>query len=145
MQRAFFVLIVAIVSTVIASDPNHVLQRLNRVLERRQLHEYEAGRSFRTLQRQAYNVWDTKVIAGHYRQLRRLVTEIPDDLTVWTSFQSETRRMNSFVDDVELVNEMTQNRLYMEFGNVKDSTFDDLIGFLHREIRRRRRIRTDDV
>lgn len=131
----YFVLLLAVSSIKSVYGDIHTLRRLNRLLEATQHHEYDAGKDFRVLDHRNYDVWYTKVIAGHYRQVRRLVNALPDDRFLKPFYRDETARMNSFVRHVDEINQLTSNRLYEQLGNVKDSTFDDLTGFLQREIR----------
>lgn len=106
-------------------------ERLHRLLEKRQIHEYEADKSYRNLLQQGYDVW-----AGHFRQLRSLAhRHRPRDRLFDDLYQKEHDRMESFVTDVREINMLTDNRLYQQLGSVKDRTFDDLIAFLHSEIR----------
>lgn len=115
------------------SRPPTVKERLNRILEKRQAHEYQTRRSFRTLVDHGYNVYDTPIIAGHYRQLRSLRGS--GDAFVLELFRQEKARMDMFVEDVNEVNDLTHNALYYSLGEVKDRRWDDLISFLMREIR----------
>lgn len=114
-------------------------ERLNRLLEKRQQHEHEASKSYRRLLDHGYNVYPTTIIAGHLRQVRRLSARSPNDHLLQDFYFKEKARMDIFVEDVEELNRLTDNRLYYALGSVKDSTFDDLISFLYGEIRRCRR------
>lgn len=109
--------------------------RLNRILENRQAHEYQTRRSFKILQDQGYDVYETPIIAGHYRQLRALRTA--QDVFLENLFLQEKHRMDLFVKDVDEVNVITRNALFYSLGEVKDRRWDDLISFLMREIRSR--------
>lgn len=120
------------------SELTYRLRRLNRILEQRQVHEYESGRSYRILEQHNYNIRNTRVIAGHFRQLRTLKHHLPDDLFLLPFYHQEKARMDRFVDDVDELNALTDNRLYRRHGHVKDCTFDDLSIFIQREIRRLR-------
>ena len=142
MLRSFAIWILCFLLLVDAKPPimdrsSSTLERLNRLLEKRQIHEYEADKSYRTLYAHGYNVWPTKVIAGHLRQLRNIsYRENLKDLFLDTYYHHENNRMESFVKDVDEINRLTNNRLYQKYGTVKDRTFDDVISFLLSEIHR---------
>lgn len=111
------------------------LERLNRILEKRQKHEYEADRSYKYLIERDYKVWPTKVIAGHFRQLRQLMRTFAEN-EIAQKFEAERQRMDEFVNDVDELNRLTDNRLYYSLGTVKESRWDDLIRFILSEIQR---------
>lgn len=118
--------------------PMHVMQMtirdLNRILEKRQIHYFEADQSYRALYRLGYDVKRLEVIATHFRQLRSLRKDLPKDYIIDNHFLHENDRMKAFSRDVDRINELTNNKLYHRYDNVKERTFDDLNGFIMDEI-----------
>ena len=122
-----------------ARRPVTKLGRLNRILEKRQKHEHDANESYKYLRDMNYRVWPTNIIAGHFRQVRKLASESPYDNVLIETRIAEESRMDDFVEDANELNALTNNRLYGRLGLVKNSTWDDLIGFILNEIDRCRR------
>lgn len=118
--------------------PTHVMQMtirdLNRILEKRQIHYFEADQSYRTLCRLGYDVTRLRIIATHFRQLRSLRKDFPDDTIIEDHFIYESDRMKGFSRDVDRINQLTNNGLYYKYDSVKERTFDDLAGFIMDEI-----------